>query len=349
VTSDENAYDRYFTNGFHRSGDFYFALALGRYPNRRVMDAALTIQIGGVHHSFFASREDPADPSEMKLHALELKIDDPMQQMTITLDQNESGMACRLRWHARSAPLEEERSTIRTRGRLTNDTTRWTQFGCWEGWFEIDGVRTEVEKSMCPGVKDRSWGLRILGDSSGENYRATPQLFWNWVPLNFDTFCVHSLRFEDTSSGKTINQQSVIAPLYAYGEQVPIHEPQLEHIDYWTHNYEVDHSSRRIIGGDIFLGNDGDPGQSRKIEIGPPLLTAWTYAIGYGHPEWNHGTWHGELAFGHERWRVGEIDPTEDKFAIMHQVVNVSLGDQQGFGFVEQCILGAYPRYGLHS
>lgn len=346
-TSDENAYDRYFANGFHRGGEYYFAIALGRYANRGVMDAAITFLTGGVHHSFFASRRDPDEPSDMKLGELQLVIDKPMRMMTVSLDRNESGITCRLRWRARSAPLEEKRTTIRTRGRLTNDSTRWTQFGCWEGWFEIDGVRTEVNPQSCPGIKDRSWGLRILGDSSGENFKATRQLFWNWLPLNFESFCVHSLRFEDTAGGITLNQESLVAPMYADEDAVPIQEPKLEHIDYWTHDYKIDKQSRRIIGGSIYLGDSQNPEKSRKITIGAPLLTAWTYAVGYGHPKWNHGSWHGELATGHERWSVDQANPSEERFSIMHQVVDVTLDGHKGFGFVEQCIIGPYPRYGV--
>mgnify|MGYP003500242067 FL=1 len=36
---DRNAYDRYWFNGFTREADLFFAVALGVYPNRRVMDA----------------------------------------------------------------------------------------------------------------------------------------------------------------------------------------------------------------------------------------------------------------------------------------------------------------------
>jgi hypothetical protein len=349
ATSDENVYDRYFANGFHRAGDFYFAMALGRYPNRRVMDAAITFLVGGTHHSFFASREDPDEPTEMKLAEFELRIDSPMRVMTISLGRNESGISCQLRWRSRSAPLEEQRTTINDEGQLTHDSTRLTQFGCWEGWFEIDGVRTSVKPEQCPGVKDRSWGIRKLGDSSGENFKATPQLFWNWLPLNFGTFCVHSLRFEDTASGKTLNQESLIAPLYDNEEAIPILEPNIEHIDNWTHDYTIESQSRRIVGGTVYLGDQQDPGKSRKIEIGPPLLTAWTCAVGYGHAEWNHGSWHGKLATGHERWHVADANPSEEKYSIMHQVVEVELDGHKGFGFVEQCIIGPYPRYKLDT
>tara|TARA_R110002049_G_scaffold155062_2_gene319895 strand:+ start:5014 stop:6123 length:1110 start_codon:yes stop_codon:yes gene_type:complete len=349
ATDNENVYDRYFANGFHQAGDFYFAIALGRYPNRRVMDAAITFLVDGIHHSFFASREDPNEPTNMQLGEFELRIDNPMRVMTVSLAPNESGLSCHLRWRARSAPFEEQRQTITTNDEVTNESTRLTQFGCWEGWFEIDGVRTAVNPDVCPGIKDRSWGLRKLGDSSGENFKATPQLFWNWLPLNFGSFCVHSLRLEDTSSGNTLNEESMIAPMYEDELDVPILEPGIEHIDNWSHEYEVDTNTRRIVGGAIYLGNQSDPDTRRKIEIGRPMLTAWTMAVGYGHPEWNHGSWHGELATGHERWSVDDVDSSSEKFSIMHQIVEVTLDGQKGFGFVEQCIIGPYPKYNLDT
>ncbi len=349
LSTGKDAYDRYFANGFHRNGDFYFALALGRYPNREVMDAAVTFLIDGVHHSYFASRRDPDEPTETRLGELEVRIDSPMRVMTVTLSPNDSGLTCHLRWLARSAPLEEERTTVSTGEQVTNDATRWTQFGCWEGWFEIDGVRTPVSPVSCLGVKDRSWGVRKLGDDSGENFRATQQLFWNWVPLNFGTFCVHSLRFEDTENDRLIKQQSMIAPLYEREDAVPVHESSIEHIAEWTHDYKVDSQSRRIVGGTVNLGGSSSTEEIRTIEIGPPLLTAWTYSIGYGHAIWNHGKWHGELATGHERWAVSEANAAEERYSIMHQVVEVRLNGHTGFGFVEQCIIGAYPRYKLDA
>ncbi|MBA6413777.1 hypothetical protein H2508_11715 [Parahaliea sp. F7430] len=347
ATKDDNAYDRYFANGFHKQGNFYFAIALGRYPNRQIMDGAITFLIDGVHHSFFASRLDPAEPTEMKLAEFELKIDKPMRAMTVTLAANDSGLSCDLRWSARSAPIQEERQSIPNDDDSTNDSMRLTQFGCWEGWFEIDGVRTAVEPDVCLGIKDRSWGVRKLGDDSGDDFKATEQLFWNWLPLNFETFCVHSLRLEDTFSDITLNEESIIAPLYKDEDSLPIVEPEIEHIKNWSHEYKVDSDTKRIIGGAIYLGSDSASGNRRKIEIGPPLLTAWTYSIGYGHAKWNHGSWHGELATGHERWSVDEADPSSEKHSVMHQIVEVTLDGKKGFGFVEQCIIGPYPKYNI--
>ena len=67
VSDSPNVYDRYFANGFARDGSYYFAISLGRFANRQVMDAAITFQLGGVHHSFFASRRDPEDPTRAEV------------------------------------------------------------------------------------------------------------------------------------------------------------------------------------------------------------------------------------------------------------------------------------------
>ena len=71
TTGDRNFYDRYFFNGYDRDGELFFAVALGLYPNRRVMDAAVSVVHGGVQHSIHASRRSSAarpvsDPSASK-------------------------------------------------------------------------------------------------------------------------------------------------------------------------------------------------------------------------------------------------------------------------------------------
>jgi hypothetical protein len=343
ATDDPNAYDRYFANGFETNGGYYFALGLGRYPNRGVMDAAITFLIDGTHHSFFVSARDPDEPTQMTLGPLALSIDSPMRRMTVSLEPNDSGLSCRLTWSARSAPLQEDRN-IDVSGEYTReDATRWTQFGCWEGWFEIDGVRTEVRPERCPGVKDRSWGVRRWGLGKSEPSKAPKQcFFWNWIPLNFGDFCVHSLRFED-GDGNTQRQQSLVAPMYADDTLVPIHERGVRRIARWEHEYEVSRERRSLIGGRIRLSGE----HGGEIALSGPKLTAWTYAIGYGHPKWRHGAWHGELATGHERWNVAQVDYHATRFGLMHQIVEATFNGRKGIGFIEQMIVGPYQPYGL--
>ena len=58
-TTDFNFYDRYWFNGISEQDGLVFAMTLGLYPNRRVMDASFSVVIDGVQHSFHASRLAP--------------------------------------------------------------------------------------------------------------------------------------------------------------------------------------------------------------------------------------------------------------------------------------------------
>ena len=44
------------------------------------------------------------------------------------------------------------------------DYTRFTQFGTWNGWIEVDGDRHDVEPATVWGSRDRSWGVRPAGE-----------------------------------------------------------------------------------------------------------------------------------------------------------------------------------------
>ena len=40
ATGDRGYYDGYFFNGYDRDGEFFFAITMGIYPNRKVTDAS---------------------------------------------------------------------------------------------------------------------------------------------------------------------------------------------------------------------------------------------------------------------------------------------------------------------
>ena len=65
ATDSPNAYDRYFFNGYRIADEpvetMFFAVALGVYPNRGIMDAAFAVVRDGVQHNVRASRRAPAD------------------------------------------------------------------------------------------------------------------------------------------------------------------------------------------------------------------------------------------------------------------------------------------------
>ncbi len=71
--------------------------------------------------------------------------------------------------------------------------------------------------------------------------------------------------------------------------------------------------------------------------------------IGYGHPEWNHGDWKGELAMASERWNLADVDDTAFENQHVQHLMRVKMGDRVGIGVLEQMVMGPYEPYGLEG
>ena len=68
ATSDRNVYDRYWFNGYAEDGEFYFGIALGRYPHLGIQDGAFSIGLPGAGLYYLgarSSRGGPRQPGEM--------------------------------------------------------------------------------------------------------------------------------------------------------------------------------------------------------------------------------------------------------------------------------------------
>ena len=120
-------YDRFWFNGYTQ--DMFFAVAMGSYPNRGVIDAAFSVVHDGVQRSVFTSGRAPHDRSVTKVGPITVDIVEPMRTTVITIDAPEQDLEAELRFDARTAAYEEPRQTRYTDVRLQFDVTRATQFG----------------------------------------------------------------------------------------------------------------------------------------------------------------------------------------------------------------------------
>jgi hypothetical protein len=346
VTTDRNFYDRYWFNGFEREGGFYFGIALGLYPNRRVMDAAISLAEGGVQHSLHASRLAPDDPSETQVGPLRVEVLRPMRELRVVVEPNAAGVAADLRFRARTACLEEERAPMLRDRRLVMDTTRFTQFGTWEGWVEADGRRTAVEPARVLGTRDRSWGIRPVGEPEAGRPAGEPQIFFFWAPLQFEDRCTHAATFE-TSAGEAWDRFAWCVPAYASSDAVPgVLDPAAERLAGLRHAIEWRPGTRWARAAELELLRER--GEPERIRL-EPLLRFQMLGIGYGHPQWGHGFWKGESALAGESWKLDDLDPLLPQHLHVQQVVRAHWGERRGIGVLEQVVLGPYPRYGFEA
>lgn len=347
ATSDRNAYDRYWFNGYADDGELYFGIGMAIYPNLRILDCGFSIARGGEQHAFHASRRAPLDPSETQVGPFRIEIVEPMKQLRVHLEPNDTGISADLLFTARTACIAEGRQTLRRERRVMMDATRFTQLGRWQGEIRYPGHTVRIEAARVFGTKDRSWGVRPVGvpDPGGAPPTELPQIFFLWAPINWRDRATHALVFEN-ADGSPWHQEAMVVPAYATPGAIPGPEdPQTERLPRVAHRLEYVPGTRRAKSAEIAL-LDWD-GTRRHVMQLEPLLCFHMKGIGYGHPEWGHGVWKGELAIGGESWRTGELDEMLIPNQHIQQVMRATMDGEHGIGVMEQLALGPYPRYGF--
>ena len=167
-----------------------------------------------------------------------------------------------------------------------------------------------------------------------------------WAPLNFADRCTHFLCFELADGSRLVASQAILDVI---GTDDPVYGPEaaarVAHLAATAYDIRLAPGLRRSQGATLRLLHPGAGGEER-IEL-EPLLTFRMRGLGYMHPEWGHGHWHGDLAVGSETHPVGDLDNTEPWNIHVQQVVRARWGDRTGLGVLEQLIVGPHAPTGL--
>jgi hypothetical protein len=346
ATTDRNAYDRSWFNGFSVDGEWYFGVAMGLYPHRGVMDGAFSVvRRGGPQHCFFASRRAPAERTDMRIGPFRIEIPEPMRRTRVILEPNDSGLACDLTFSARTAAIEESRQTLWNGAKRTMDATRFDLFGRWSGTIATPEGEIAVDAATCLGVKDRSWGARRLGEPETGGAPVTGGgAFFVWAPLFWDDHVSQAIIY-DNVRGEPLIREALTAPLYDAEPQGPEVEDGLtRRLATARHRIAYHPGTRLARSAEIDLVGHDDTVRTIACD---PVLTFRMKGIGYGHPEWGHGFWKGELATGHESFDPAAPGPLQVPDFHTQQVVRVTDGERKGIGVLEQVVLGPYAPAGF--
>ena len=342
--TDRNFYDRYFFNGQGQASgkQIFFAAALGVYPQLNVMDASFSLSVDGVQHSLRASKEMGMERLHTEIGPLRISVDKPLQQITLTIADNEHGLHGQLTCHGLHHPIEEPRFTRRNGPRLMMDSTRMTQNVRWEGEIVLDGVSLSLDGQQFMGTRDRSWGIRTVGapDAQPQVPVAPMQFYWLWTPCMLDDgggFFWHS---NDDAGGQTWNRHGQ----WLTAEGNTTHYPQSQ----FSTRYRK--GSRRVEELRLELADD------THAVLTTENHSFYMQGIGYMHPQWGHGHHHGALAVVKE---ADELALCEDKLAkgeihYLHVQAQCRLtlerkGQTQmtGKGVIEQLLVGPHAPSGF--
>ncbi len=342
VSGDPNHYDRFWFNGY--TEDFYFAAGMAVYPNRGIIDGAFAVVHDGVQRSVFASGRIPLDRGETRIGPLSIEVVEPLRVTRVRADAPDLGIVADVTFTGRTAALEEPRQQMTAGNKVVMDSTRMTQWGTWSG--TINAAGTDIPIDAMYGTKDRSWGVRPIGAPAPAAPDLTlPQVFFLWAPINWDDGCSHFLCFERANGDRIVSSQAVL-DLIGAGDAVfgPEADARIHHLAGGVHEVRWAPGLRRSQGATLKLARHD--GTEERIEL-EPLLTFRMRGLGYTHPEWGHGHWHGELAVGSEEHKVEELDNVEPWNLHVQQVMRARWGDKVGLGVLEQLAFGDHEPSGL--
>jgi hypothetical protein len=328
-------------------------MALGIYPNRQVIDAAFSVVRDGVQRSVHASQRLGPNRAETHVGPLEIVVDSPLRVLTVVVRDAGLGLEANLTFTARTPAVQEPKFRLFDDGRAIFDYTRLTQWGRWSGTLTVDGTPIRIEADRVVGCRDRSWGVRPVGEPpGGAPSHVLPQFFWLWAPLHFDDCCTH-LDVNEDADGRRWHDNGMIVPLLAAdvpGADVPgADDPGNDDtgvelarsVDY---SVEWQPGTRRAKRAALDIGRYDEPNAAIELE---PLMVFPMRGLGYLSPDWSHGAWKGEYQVGVEWWRVDELDPVEPWNLHVQQLVRARWGDRTGVGVLEQLALNAHTPTGL--
>lgn len=333
--SDRNFYDRYFFNGYSEDGAIFFAVALGVYPHLNIIDGAFSVLKDGKQKSVFVSRPLQHERMNTQVGPLRVEVLEPLKSIRLSLDLNE-GLGFDGTFTGRSSPIEEPRFCYRQGSRMLIDCTRMTQNGRWAGKLNVDGIETDIESNTWRGTRDRSWGVRPIGAADLQTITPVrlPQFYWIWTPINFRDRSVF-FHVNDDATGNSWNTRSVISVDGDSAEEMASCESTVTYVP----------ESRRAKSVRLSLMNRR---QQESVVVLEPFSTFLMKGIGYGHPKYKHGTYHGEEGTTYSETYIPEQEEWNNAENLHIQALSKATlidsdGHQyEGIGVTEQLFIGPH-------
>ncbi|HZP30661.1 MAG TPA: hypothetical protein VFC99_17055 [Acidimicrobiia bacterium] len=344
ATSDRNFYDRYYFNMHASSDELFVIIGLGQYPNLGVTDAFITVSIGEEQHTVRASRELGVDRLDTTVGPLSVEVLEGLKRLHVRCEPNDWGIDADLTFDGAVAALEEPRTFTRRYGRVIMDVTRYAQVGTWEGRLTAAGRTFDVTPDRWKGARDRSWGVRPVGEPEAPGIRARQAqegygFRHDWLPMQFDD---HMLKIQIDQDENGHRHVEEAARVWNLDQNRPIEElgrPEVV-IDYQPGTREMRSATVTTT----------DP-EGKPITVHNTPLRTLYLAAGSGYVNdgtWGHGVYQGPLKV------EGVVHDLSDpevrrRYAILNETLcrfELETGEV-GYGMHENMLVGVYRPSGF--
>lgn len=290
ASSDRNFYDRWYFNAHDRSGAIYFITGAGVYPNLGVRDAFALVRKGDRQWSLRCSDALDDRGLDFAVGPYRVEVLEPLHRVRLICDADETHkpqgavIGFDLTWEGSFPALDEQPHLMLSGRRPILDAQRFAQLGSWSGTLRVDGVEHTVDPALWMGSRDRSWGIRPVGEAEPPGRVADEPIegfWWLYVPVRFDDFAVVVICQELPDGFRTLNDASRV---FADGRAEQLGWPEVQ--------IRYEPGTRMPTAATIRLQPRGGPTTTMTVEtLGCiPLHIGGGYG---GDQSWTHGSWRG--------------------------------------------------------
>jgi hypothetical protein len=332
ATSDRNAYDRCILHGIDPSGESLLVVGLGVYPNLGVVDGFASFRRGDGQVSVRASAALGEERMHLAVGPLRVDVVEPLRRLRVCCEHDD--LAFDLEWSASSPAFEEPLHVMRDgTGRVILEGCRFAQTGTWVGTVRVG--TDDVDPTGWVGTRDRSWGIRPVGEAEPAGRPQDRQGFWwVWSPLRFDDFTVMTILQEEPDGFRTMNEALRVWHDGRRTEQLGW--PEVD-IRYRPGTRHPEGATLRYRGG---------------FSVDVETLTSVSLNVGCGYggdPEWAHGQWRGESWVEAVSYDLtDEAVRARTAFSVVEHAARATTSDGDvGHGLFEHASMGRHDPTGF--
>ncbi len=345
-TSDRNFYDRYYFNCHAGPDDPWFIFGFGVYPNLGVADCFVVVRHGDDHVVVRGSRALGDDRADLMVGPFRIRVLEGLARLRISLEPGHGDVSFDLEFAADTPAVLEPRHFQRQLERVTFDTQRFVQTGRWSGSITLDGNDFPVSPEQWSGNRDRSWGVRPVGEAEPPGRRAADtdgnSFFWIYSVMRFADFAVVTIVQEKRDGERVMDDARLV---WADPNRAPEWLGRVEHeVEFVPGTREPARAVLRFIK---------PSGATTTVDCRPELANFLGFGTGYGlEQDWRHGMWQGEEKVEAQRLRVSELDPTMKLFCPIDYLASFTLtaadgAVHEGTGLFEFAVIGPHDQYGF--
>jgi hypothetical protein len=339
ASSDRNFYDRCYFNAHDRSGEVFLVTGLGVYPNLGVIDAYAAARSGDRQWSVRFSDALAERSLDQQVGGYRIEVVEPLSRLHLTCQSPDSSLDFDLHWTGSFPAMQEEPHLLMSGHRPIVDSARFCQLGSWSGTLRVGDREFDVSDDRWSGARDRSWGIRPVGEGEPPGRAAAESLagfWWLYAPLRFESCALIVILQENPDGYRTLSNAKRI---WSDGRVEQLGWPRAE-ISYAP-------GTRHPVSARINLtDNAGKP-----VCVDLETITSVPLHVGAGYngdPDWSHGRWMGR------DWSSASVyDLTDPAVAarlpwgVTDHLARATMDGEEGWGLFEHASIGRHDPTGF--